>query len=906
MHLLSSSDTLILNARFSRVLRIGLVATAVLVAGGTIVSIVRDRHEAQALGEKTDRNVSTSMRIQVEQVLDQAAASLRGIEADLQRPAAREAAAGPGPAATPLPDAAVQEALATAMRYDPVSHLLFLRQGQAVSAVGRDGLATTAFDAAILALPALDGGNAIALQAPVRGPRGDYFLPVLLPLRLPRAPGAQVGALVPMSKLKAYTSELGSERADSGEALYLLDGTIIARSSNEDLVRGRRLLESEHLAALAREQPQGSLRATGLQGQALAGAYHRSQQYPFIAASAQYEEVYLQRWRARSVGKVVVLLAALLSIGWFARSLFRLNAAMTASERTYRRLFEDVSDAMLVLRADGRIAGVNASMLRLLGLTRREEAVGQHCDALYRAEDGLAGDERRIAQVLAGEPLRYQLPYTVLRTGQTIECDLRLSAIDIAGQRLVLSVVRDISAERRHARQQEYLINHDSLTGLPNRHCLLRALDKQLEEQPAVQVHLVLINLERFREVNEGFGPRAGDTVLEVCAQRLAKALLPQAWNLFRSGGAEFVAMGIGERGGALEALRGQVQTVLREPVAVSGTSVDMQARLGSTWFPEDALDASQLLRCAEVAALHARQEVDHWMRYSRALDRAPGRDLKLRSELGTAIREGQLRLFYQPKLWLEDRGIAGAEALLRWQHPERGWVSPADFIPLAESTELIHPLTRWVLSEAVDQIHAWAAAGQPVTLAVNISTNNLRDPDFIGHVKALLARRATPPHLLDLEITEGALAHNPEIVLRRLQELRDIGVGLALDDFGTGFSSLSYVSQFPFTAIKIDRAFVSALLGSPRERQVTKSTISLGRELGLRTIAEGVEDDETAAALLALDCDIGQGYLFGRPMPVQDFDAWRTAYGAKIAQASHLARREPDPGRATRRDRET
>ncbi len=900
MYLLSSSETSILNARFARVLRIGLVAAAVLVVGATIASILRDHTEAQALGELGDRNVSVSTRIHVDLILDQAYYSLKGIDEDLGVLAA-STTARTGPPSAPFVNHVELDALHRAMRYDPVSSILFVRQGAVMRAVGRDGRATTTFDTQIWGLALPGPAREVHLRAPVEGPGRQFYLPVLLPLDPATAPGAIAGALVPIAQLKAYTAELGEERAESGEALYLLDGTVIARSSGEDSVRGKKLPESLRLAELARSQPRGRIVATGLQGQTLSGAYQRSPRYPFIAASAQHAEVYLRPWRTRSAGKVAMLLVALASIGWFARSLFRLNAAMASSEQTYRRLFEDVSDALLLMRPDGSIAGLNASMLRLLGLERSAQAVGRAAYDLYRPADGEAAGRERLARARAGESLHFQQPYTVLRTGQTIDCDLRLSAIDIGGQRLTLSVVRDISAERRHARQQEYLINHDSLTGLANRHSLLRTLDQQLEEHPGTQVHLVLINLARFREINEGLGPRAGDTVLEVCAQRLAKALVPMEWTLFRAGGAEFVAMATGDRASTLDALCRLVLAVLQEHVAVAGTTVEMHARLGSTWFPEDALDASQLLRCAEVAALHARQKVDPWTRYSRALDRAPGRDLMLRAEMGTAIREGQLQLFFQPKLWLEDRSIAGAEALLRWQHPERGWVSPSEFIPLAESTELIHPLTRWVLGEAVDQIHAWAAAGRPLALAVNISTNNLRDPDFIGHVKALLARRAIAPQLLELEITEGALAHNPEIVLRRLQELRDLGVGLSLDDFGTGYSSLSYVSQFPFTSIKIDRAFVSALLGSPRERQVTKSTISLGRELGLHTIAEGVEDDETAAALLALDCDIGQGYLFGRPMPVREFDVWRAQHDARIAQATDLARRDPNPGRATR-----
>ncbi len=347
--------------------------------------------------------------------------------------------------------------------------------------------------------------------------------------------------------------------------------------------------------------------------------------------------------------------------------------------------------------------------------------------------------------------------------------------------------------------------------------------------------------------------------------------------------GTDFVAYAMGERADQLEVVRKLVFDVLGEPVQIASAQVQFHARLGITCYPADALDASQLLRCAELAVSLAKSRTNHWACYDREYDLTPGHDLKIRTDLATAIREQQLSLYYQPKVWLKDGRLAGAEALLRWRHPTEGWIPPVEFIPLAESTELIHALTRWVLGEALDQIQRWQQAGTPVTLAVNISVNNLQDPDFNTHVVDLLVRKGVDPALLDLEVTEGALAHNPEIVLRRLHELRDMGIGLSLDDFGTGFSGLSYVSQFPFSSIKIDRSFVSSLIGSERDRKVAQSAISLGHDLQLKTIAEGVEDEATVKELLALHCDIGQGYLFGKPMPVNEFDRWLVAHAARM-----------------------
>ncbi|WP_326534339.1 putative bifunctional diguanylate cyclase/phosphodiesterase [Pseudorhodoferax sp.] len=885
MHLLSSSETSVLNTRFSRLLCLGLVAAALASVLWTGVSILQDRNEVQAQAERNDLGFAASLRIHVDQVLDQTTFSLRGVLTDLLDQA------GQAPQARHMQTGLVLGAMRNAMRYDPVSTVLFVRDADgAVHAVDRHGLALPELAPRLLGLGTPAAGRDIDLLAPLEGADGRFYLPVVTAYGQGAARG-MVGALVPLAALHEQHA-LSVASSGSGSGLYLQDGMGLTRSLHADRIRGKRVPESVRLAERAAAHPQGAFHAAGFEGHMLSVGYQRSERYPFIAASAQRHAVYLAPWRQRSLGKVFMLTLGLAALGWFARSLFRLNGVMVSSEAAYRRLFSDISDAVLLTAQDGRVAGLNHVAMCMLGVRSEAEAVGHDLRGFYRVVEAGPSVDRPFARARAGERLRYALTVQSVRTGQQIDIDVRLSATDIGGRQLLMYTIRDVSAEQRHVRQQEYLANHDVLTGLPNRHHLLRTLDRQIETQPGVQVHLVLVNLLRFREINESFGPRAGDTVLEVCAQRLSKALAPLRWTLYRASGTEFVALGLGEQpAAALDGLRVHILSVLREPVAVGEAALELQARLGSAFFPDDALDASQLLRCAEIAVLQARQSVDQWTRYTRALDQTPGRDLKLRAELGTAIRTGQLQLFYQPKLSLEDRGLAGAEALLRWQHPERGWISPAEFIPLAESTELIHPLTRWVLAEAVDQIHTWASAGRPVAVAVNVSANNLRDPDFTGHVKALLARRAIAPELLELEVTEGALAHNPEIVLRRLQELRDFGLGLSLDDFGTGFSSLAYVRQFPFTSIKIDRSFVDAMLSSPRDRQVTKSTITLGRELGLRTIAEGVENDQTAAELLALECDIGQGYLFGRPMPVAEFDQWCLDHAGKQAHASHLAR---------------
>jgi diguanylate cyclase (GGDEF)-like protein/PAS domain S-box-containing protein len=698
-----------------------------------------------------------------------------------------------------------------------------------------------------------------------------------------------VGALIPVAKFNEYARD-PSQRITSGEGLLLLDGTVILRSATGPGARntplGQRTTAGETIAGLAATLTNGDFTTKGLSGQDLAGTFSRSRRYPFIAASAQSTNLYLDPWRQRSYTKVLALLVAFTAMGWGARILFKANTALATSELLYRRLFDDVDEMIAVFHPDGRVVSLNASALAQLNIKHVEEVVGHDFVSLWRPEDGAAAAKARQARAIQGETVHFEVSLYLVGSDRYIDCRVSQAAFMLDGQMLLMAVARDITQDKRHLRQQEFLANHDPLTGLPNRHSLLRVLDCQIEDQAKMPIYLIFVNLARFREINESFGPRAGDTVLELSAQRLSKALASHGWTLTSLGGADFVAYTMNAQKEEFESIRQLVFQVLQEPVLIEGVELKLHARLGFANYPDDALDASQLLRCAELATTQAKASVNYWAAYDRELDKKPGHDLKIRTDLANAIRDDQLCLYYQPKVWLKDRSAAGAEALLRWHHPTLGWISPVEFIPLAESTELIHALTRWVLGKALDQIQIWQRAGNPVKVAINISTNNLQDPDFNGHVIDLLRRKEVDPALLDLEVTEGALAINPEIVLRRLEELRDMGVGLALDDFGTGFSSLSYVSQFPFTSIKIDRSFVSSLISSAKDRQVALVAISLGQNLHLKTIAEGVEDEATVQELLELECDIGQGYLFGRAMPLDEFNQWMASKAMSAALA--------------------
>lgn len=897
MQLLSASESYLLGRRFRRLLHWAGLAMGLSLVGLGLWSVTLDYRSTRRLAQDNSQQLTENLRHLSEQTLEQSALSLSSLGSELV----------PAKGTRPPPEArTLHTLLEGAIRFDSVSQLLFVRRGDQLLAVDRhQRLAPEALQR-LRQLPPPEVAGLLQLLAPIRldGQQGE-LLPMLM--RLSSAESDQewlLGALIPLAALRPPAPQQDSETpaplSRLEQAIYLPDGQVLMHTGEPTPGTGRMAPESALLARLAREQPRGEFKTSLGQGRDLSGTFRRSGRYPLLVASLQAEAQVLAPWRQRSATKGVMLALALLALGLGTRTLQRMLQVLANSESVYRRLFEDVADGVLVLDTTGRVLALNAAALRLTGRNQSEEVVGHALSEFFpHPIDPGTGQpsalpRQRMQRALAGEHLRFEYSFDAPRTQQRVDCEMRLSSFTLEGAPQLLCLVRDLSEERRFNRQQDYLANHDPLTGLPNRHSLLRRLDERIERQPGHRFELVFVNLARFKEINEAFGHRAADMVLEITARRLERQLLAHGWSLARAGGTDFVAVPPAPNetapGLSTEAVCELMVRVSREPITLGDTAVELHLKLGSAEYPADAPDAGQLLRCADVAAARARTVVGSQVRYSRSFEHAPGHDLKMRSELSAALRGGQLQLAWQPKLWLESRELEGVEALLRWHHPRLGWIPPSEFIPLAESTELIYPLTRWVISAALDQMARWQAQGQPLKAAVNISANNLQDPDFTDHIKGLLAQKNVPAQWLELEVTESALAVNPDLVLRRLQELRAAGMPLALDDFGTGFSSLSYVSQFPFTSIKIDRSFVSALLRSPRDRHVAESTIALGRKLGLRTVAEGVEDEATAAALMALDCDVVQGYLFAKPLMAPAFEHWRHAHQGKLQAARQQA----------------
>jgi diguanylate cyclase (GGDEF)-like protein len=427
----------------------------------------------------------------------------------------------------------------------------------------------------------------------------------------------------------------------------------------------------------------------------------------------------------------------------------------------------------------------------------------------------------------------------------------------------------------------------DRLTGLMNRMAFTDALSATLAA-PGPPLAVALVNLRRFRRINECLGYGVGDAVLQRVAARLAEA--PSlATQLARVGADHFAACTPLGPGASLEKWGTQLLERLSRPVVVSEQPIDINPVVGLAFAPQDSANADDLMRCADLAVERARRENVSLRVYETSLRVATRDQLSLLGELQRAIDGNELTLALQPKLNLQTGELVGAEALMRWRHPTRGLLMPGAFIPFAENAGFIRKLTRWALHEGATIASRWAAQGRPLNVSVNMSADDLADPQLDRLLRDVLLETRVPSELMTLELTESGFIGDPDQALLRLQSLKAQGISLSIDDFGTGYSSLSYLTRMPVDELKIDRSFVSAIAGSPEATAVVQAAIEMGHSLGLSVVAEGIEDKGTAADLASLGCDVGQGYVYAKPMLFEDFEAWRRAHDASSTRVPEI-----------------
>ena len=559
----------------------------------------------------------------------------------------------------------------------------------------------------------------------------------------------------------------------------------------------------------------------------------------------------------------------------------------------------DNASVGILFTCNGLIQHCNPRFEEQLGYARGK-LLGQTADVFFDSSD----DYRRFGALIGAD----------LTAGKRVEIEWRNRRLDgslvwlrvlaralpqTGADKITIWITEDIEQRKAteaqlaaaHAELQQratYLSLHDALTGLPNRQLLQERLQLALAQAERERQHLALLclDLDNFKHINDTLGHACGDALLQQVAQRL-QLCLRQTDTLSRQGGDEFVLLltDLKDNQAATPVLA-KLMASMEQPFVLEGHELALTCSIGVALYPDDGRDFDTLLRKADMALYRAKdlgRNSHHY--FNEDMGQQASEHLRLRAGLRRALEHGELLLHYQPQFDLRSGALVGAEALLRWQHPEQGLIAPARFIPVAEESGLIVPIGAWVLEEVCRQGRAWLDAGHPpLLLAVNLSAVQFKRGDLEATVQQALARSGLPAHLLELELTESLLLHNTDAMLALVRRLKQLGVKLSIDDFGTGYSSLSYLKRFAVDKLKIDQSFVRDLLTDPDDAAIVRAIVQMASSLGLHTIAEGVESAAVAERIAQFGCDQAQGYHYARPMPASAFNDFLLHHAGTLA----------------------
>jgi diguanylate cyclase (GGDEF)-like protein/PAS domain S-box-containing protein len=573
----------------------------------------------------------------------------------------------------------------------------------------------------------------------------------------------------------------------------------------------------------------------------------------------------------------------------------RAETALQAAGERITGVLENVADGIITMDAQGRVQSLNAAARRLFAC-QPEDVIGSSVETLVPENDREHLLRRLLSHSAAARPrsdVAGALEVVGRRMdGSTFPLELRPSEMSLAGQRIFIVSLRDISDRKAQTEALQYQALHDALTGLPNRTLLGDRLHQAIVT--AARDHntlaLLLLDLDRFKEVNDTMGHPHGDLILQQVASRI-RDLLRQADTVARLGGDEFAILPSGTTGreGAIRTAE-KVVRAFEKPFVIDDRAFDIRASIGIALYPQHGDDAETLMRRADVAMYVGKRGKKPYELYEASHDADTELRVALMSELRHAPDRDEMILLYLPKIDLGTDQVVAVEALLRWVHPDRGILTPDQFVAYAEQTEIINAITRWVLDTALKQVREWLDGGIELAVAVNMSARNLLDPELPNVVARLLTTWKVPAELLIVEITEGIAMDSA--AEERLQQLAGLGVRLSIDDFGTGYSSLAYLKRLPMEELKIDRSFVSSMDTNPDDAAIVRPTIDLGHNLGLRVVAEGVENEAALDMLKTYGCDMAQGHFFSPPLNAADFLTWLSSYrlgGARPARVPTL-----------------
>jgi diguanylate cyclase (GGDEF)-like protein/PAS domain S-box-containing protein len=550
----------------------------------------------------------------------------------------------------------------------------------------------------------------------------------------------------------------------------------------------------------------------------------------------------------------------------------------TKTSPWYQALFETNPLPMYIYDAGTlRFLAVNEAAIRHYGFTR-EEFLSLAASEIRPMEDVPALLTEIQELRVTGRAGFQKSPVRKHRKkdGSIIHVETAKELFIINGRQAICVLVNDVT-ERVWAEQKiEHLAFYDELTNLPNRAKLLRDLQEAITQAQKTEksMALVIVELIRFREINYTLGHTIGDQLLKQIGPRIRQFARKDA-TVARISNVQFGIFLPDIRDRETIGLIGPLLNLLKEPITVGEIDYELGAHGGIAFFPSHGTDPHALIRHADIALYHARKIGCDYTVYDPAHDPYKPQRLAMLGEFRKAIKAEQLQLYCQPKANIRTGLVTGAEALVRWIHPTRGLIPPDQFIPLIEPTELIQPLTQWMLEAAVRQCCEWRQKGLMIPLAVNLSTRNLLETDLPETISRLLQTWEGSTPCIGLEITESSIMADPSASLQVLDQLHQMGCKLFIDDFGTGYSSLSYLMKLPFDVIKIDHSFTMYMIEDPHAAAIVKSTIEMAHNMGMKVIAEGTASKEIWQALADLDCDEAQGEYISMPMPAGDFSGW-------------------------------
>ena len=622
----------------------------------------------------------------------------------------------------------------------------------------------------------------------------------------------------------------------------------------------------------ASAQADGQLRYFNLQ---------RLQNYPFFVLVGQTPETVLADWNRRLDITLLMGFCLLYLLFWMVGRLWHTEQHRLATDAQIKLLasvFDNSGEAILISDARNRIVEVNPAFTLITGYAA-EEVRGRNPSLLASGRTS-PEDYRQMWHAINEDGLWQGEIWDRHRDGHVYPKWLTISTIrDVAGNLShYIASFTDITARKAAEERIHYLAHHDPLTRLPNRTHLQGRLEQAIvaARRDSSRLAVLFIDMDHFKNINDSLGHHVGDGLLVEVAVRLRQSVR-ESDVVARLGGDEFVVVLTDISHDTVAAVVGKLLKNLARPYAIDDHTLHSTPSIGISLFPEDGADVETLMKNADTAMYHAKEAGRNtYQFFTAAMNESATERIVLEGNLRRAIERDEFVLHYQPQIDVASGRPCGVEALVRWQHPERGLISPLKFIPIAEETGLIVQLGEWVLDTALGDLSRWRTAGlDGIRMAVNLSAHQLRDPQLAPRIASLLALHGLRGGDLELEITESVAMKNPQGTIRLLTHLRELGIELAIDDFGTGYSSLAYLKQLPLDRLKLDRSFVMDIEQDPNDAAISAATISLAHSLGLSVVAEGVETASQYDFLKGLDCDVVQGYFFSRPLPAAEVEAF-------------------------------